>query len=297
MGILGKRRSALFERAALQHIPILTMVFALFFCGGQAAFQFMPRGEAQHASAAQYVVDAAPADGLLPDLVLAPPSDLKLSQNGDRMLLMFSTTYFNQGAAPVELIADPKTAGIQEDLERDVFQRVFREDGSSQDRVIGTFMWHNEHLHYHFADFANYDLSAVAASPHEDLSGSYSKATFCVRDVSRVLSMTDETDEADYLICGKERQGISVGWGDTYFFDYPDQNLNVTGLASGTYRLAFSVNPSRRIEESNYDNNTSSVLVFLDMEEGVVLVLDEYPRDTPEIEHVHLEQPFGKVPR
>jgi hypothetical protein len=230
---------------------------------------------------------------LLPDLVPLPPRDLTITDAGGQILLSFSTTYYNRGDGPLEFRADPNTAGIEGDVERDVFQRIYREDGEYRDRAAGTFLWHQPHLHYHFADFVIYDLEAVDVPNVAQLSGVAQKSTFCVRDVSRVdVTLENALPDAEYKICGKERQGIAVGWGDTYFYTYPDQNLNITDLASGTYRLLFIVNPEDRFDEITKENNVSSALLNLDIENLTVEVLEEVPSDTPTIEHVYEEQVF-----
>ena len=239
-------------------------------------------------------VDTSDPNDLLPDLLPLPPKDLKVERVGSQVLLYFSTTYYNQGRGTMELVADPATAGIREDIERDVLQRIYKEDGAYRDKIVGTFLWHQEHLHYHYTDFITYDLEPVDAPPTEDLSGNLVKSTFCLRDVSRVfLDLPHAPAEASYTICGKERQGVSVGWGDTYYWDYPDQALDVTSLASGTYRLTFIANPAQRLEEVRYDNNMSSTLFRLDMESLTLEVIEESPAETPEFEHVHLDDPFG----
>ncbi|KKU67887.1 MAG: hypothetical protein UX89_C0011G0010 [Parcubacteria group bacterium GW2011_GWA2_47_16] len=124
-------------------------------------------------------------DELLPDLVPLPARDLTIKKEKgekgqpEKTLLLFSTTYYNQGTSPVELRADPKTKGIRKDVEREVFQRVYLKDGKKyEDLTVGTFMWHKEHLHYHFADFVEYDLEPVDAPRHETLEGSRIKSTF-----------------------------------------------------------------------------------------------------------------------
>lgn len=247
------------------------------------------------AVATQEFVDTTDPNDLLPDLLPLPPRDLKVEKVSDgRTLLYFSTTYYNQGRGTMELRADPATAGIRSDIERDVLQRIYEADGEYREKTVGTFMWHQEHLHYHFTDFITYDLEAVEASTTEDLSGNLVKSTFCLRDVSRVfLDLPNKAAEAGYTICGKERQGVSVGWGDTYYWNYPDQALDISNLPSGTYRLTFIANPAKRLEEIRYDNNTASAVFRLDMEALTIEVLEETPKDTPEVEHVHLDDPFG----
>lgn len=235
---------------------------------------------------------------LLPDLVPLPPRDMKIDTIDGKTLLYFSTTYFNQGLGVLELRADPATAGVRADIERDVLQRIFHQNGSHRDKKVGTFLWHQEHLHYHFTDFISYDLESLDDTAHENLSGLLVKSTFCLRDISRVLGLTlpNRVEEAGYKICGKELQGVSVGWGDTYYWDYPAQNLDITELPSGTYKLTFIANPARNLEETRYDNNISSATFKIDIENETVEVLEESPEDAPEVEHVHLEDPFGIQP-
>ena len=239
-------------------------------------------------------LEEGPKD-LLPDLVPLPAADLILQKSPDgSMDILFSATYFNQGDGAMELVADPETAGIPEDIERDVFQRIFTDDGEYRDELVGNFMWHQEHLHYHFVDFMEYDLRLVDAPGDDGSTGDLIKSTFCVRDVSRVeLSLPNREDEAVYTVCWKERQGISVGWGDTYYYNYPDQNIDVTDLPTGMYHLTLRVNPEGRLVEKNYQNNESWVRFWLDQERDIISVLTRYPHNSPHVEHVHLDDPFG----
>ena len=232
---------------------------------------------------------------LLPDLVPMPASDLTLMRGEDGELrLLFSTTYLNQGLGTMELRADPATKGIRADIDRDVLQRVYLKDGGYRDKVVGNFLWHQEHLHYHYADFIVYDLISEDDPDHPDLTGILQKSTFCLRDISRVTSeVAGKKQEATYKICGKELQGVSVGWGDTYYYNYPDQALNIESLESGRYRLTFIANPEKRIDELAYSNNTAYVIFNYDKPGEKIEVIEEFPKNLPEIEHIHLDDPFG----
>jgi hypothetical protein len=229
---------------------------------------------------------------MLPDLLPAPASDLTLDDSTGQLRLQFSTTYFNSGNGPLELRADPRTAGIGGDLERIVFQRIYDVDGAYRDTEVGVFFWHEPHVHYHFADFILYTLEAVDVEGEvPDLSQIQQKTTFCVRDISRTDEVLEHrASNAAYRLCGQERQGISVGWGDTYFFTYPDQYLNMSNVPSGVYKLSFIVNPESRFEELSEENNTSSVTFRLDVEQRTVSVLETYPATSPKLEHVYVEQ-------
>jgi hypothetical protein len=230
---------------------------------------------------------------LLPDLIPLPPADLVVekSDDGENVYLRFSTIYYNQGRGALELRADPAKADIRADIENDVLQRIYSIDGGFRERVAGTFMWHQEHLHYHYSDFVIYDLEPVEVEGVvPDLSGSKQKSTFCIRDVSRIDVELEYRTDAKYLICGKKLQGISVGWGDTYFYNYPDQILNITDLPTGIYKLSFDVNPADKFEETTKGNNLSSATFRLDMENLTVEIIEEFPASYPTLEHVYPEQ-------
>ncbi len=278
-------------------IPTLGLLTAAALPIGGILFFGLPRAEEVYVTPeADSVVEERRAEGLLlPDLVPLPPKDVRLEGKGeDGLLLRFSTTYYNQGDGPLELRADPNTAGIREDIERDVYQRVYRTDETYDAHVVGNFLWHQEHLHYHYADFVTYTLTNEVTDQEVAKASLSQKATFCLRDISRVsLDLPNRPKEAAYRICGKELQGVSVGWGDTYFDDFPDQELDMTDLPSGTYRLVFTVNPAKRLKELRYGNNVSGALLSIDKEKKEVTILREWPEPVPEIEHVHLEQPFG----
>ena len=280
-----------------RRIVLVLVVIALSFAGYRVWGYFKaPAAMPAEPMVEQPFVDTTDQNDLLPDLVPLPARDLRLERVDDRILLRFSTTYYNQGRGTAELRADPSTRGIRADIERDVLQRVYQADGGFYDKKVGTFLWHQEHLHYHFADFISYDLEAVDAPGHPDLSGNLVKSTYCLRDVSRVyVDIPNIPEEAGYKICGKELQGVSVGWGDTYYHDYPGQSLDISSLSSGTYKLTFVANPELALDEVRYDNNISSTLFKIDIQNLTIEILEEVPSTTPEIEHVHLDDPFGNI--
>lgn len=227
----------------------------------------------------------------LPDLIPLPPQDVGLREADGRVFLVFSTVYYNIGTADFTLIADPETAGVRGDIARTVFQRITEPGGAMRDVPVGVFEWHEEHLHYHFSDFIAYTLESAepllagAAAPIRSV-----KATYCVRDVTRIVVPGIEAGEAQYRVCGRERQGVSIGWGDTYFHTYGGQRIDITDLPSGAYTLSFTVNPEGLFEESSYANNTSQARITIDKEAMTVSVLSTYPLSIPEFEHIHYEQ-------
>ena len=228
---------------------------------------------------------------LLPDLVPLPPLDLAIKEEAGRTLLIFTTVYYNQGRGDLELRADPNTIGVIGDFERDVYQRIYHENGTYRERVAGTFEWHQEHLHYHFRDFITYELSAREGTAPIESGALAQKSTFCIRDVSKVyLPEVPQENPAKFQICGRERQGVTVGWGDAYFNTYVDQNLNITELPSGEYVLTFVANPADRFDEITKENNVSSVRFRYNKENKSVEVIEMSPSELPHFEHIHIEQ-------
>jgi hypothetical protein len=58
--------------------------------------------------------------------------------------------------------------------------------------------------------------------------------------------------------------GLSVGWGDVYAWDLPDQYVEVTDLAPGQYRLLAVADPSGWFAEQSDTNNTTWLILYLD---------------------------------
>lgn len=242
-----------------------------------------------------YAIYKGVPDGLLPDVVPVPPRDLQVATtSGGGTELLFSTTYYNQGAGPLELRFD-ESVRLRGDTERPVYQRIMGEGGVHEDKQVGIFLWHNEHKHYHFADFVMYKFERLSHEPEVLVDNI--KATFCLRDVTRaLLDIPNKSAEGEYKTCGREVQGASIGWGETYYFDYPGQNFDISGKPAGRYRLTTTLNPDRYLYESDYRNNTSSVTFDLDPAAMTVSNVVESPDNAPEVEHVRLMNPFGITP-
>ena len=144
-----------------------------------------------------------------------------LSQPGLRRLLRFDTMVVNQGDAPLTLGApDPDLAQWEYD---------------------------SCHMHYHYVDFANYELldgaGNVMAVGH--------KQSFCLRD-DRMVGEGATTPSFD---CST--QGLSPGWADIYASSLDCQFIDITDVAPGSYMLRVELNTERTITESRYDNDVA----------------------------------------
>ena len=196
---------------------------------------------------------------LVPNLVARPASQFSIvvdSTNG-HLLLRFGATNWNNGLGPLELVAGAGTSSGQ-----DVYQRLYRSDGTYTDIWAGTFVWHPAHDHFHFGDFARYELKATNAAPGSEQSSA--KTTFCVMDTTPIdLTLTGAPSSAVYNTCGKVKQGMSVGWGDTYGPTLAGQSFDITGLPEADYDLSIITDPNNRLLEIDETDNVSCVRIHV----------------------------------
>jgi hypothetical protein len=201
---------------------------------------------------------AAAGAELKPNLQALQAQDLRVVTSGSQRLLQFSTTTKNEGAGALELRAGAIVATGRQRVD----QRVYLDGGGYRDYVAGEFDYHPEHGHFHFENYARYELqpeNAPGASQRES-----SKTTFCVMDNVRInTQLPGAPKRAVYSTCGNQVQGMSVGWGDQYSYRLAGQEIDVTGLPDGTYVLRIIVDPLNRLVESNDGDNTSELRILL----------------------------------
>lgn len=189
---------------------------------------------------------------LIPNLIPLPADDLSLQTVGAQTLLRFSTTSWNSGIGPLEL----RGKGVVNNREN-VYQRVYRDDGTFYDRFAGSFVWHSGHGHFHVNNYALYTLKKVGAPGGSQRIGN--KTTFCIIDTDRInRKLPGAPKKGAYRVCGK-RQGMSVGYGDTYGYWLLGQSIDVTGLEDGQYTLTITIDPKDWLLETNEGDNESVV--------------------------------------
>ncbi len=202
---------------------------------------------------------------LKPNLQPFPASNLALvpSSVGEATLI-FSTTSWNTGEGPLELIAGETGSAGQ-----NVYQRVRLSDGGFYDRLVGTFEWHPQHNHFHFQDYALYTLQPVNAPGGSQRTSS--KTTFCVMDTTKIDgSLPGAPKRAVYTTCGPAVQGMSVGWGDTYGNHLAGQGIDFSGNPSGDYKLIIEIDPKKRLIETSDSDNVSCLLLRIDVASSTV---------------------------
>ena len=221
---------------------------------------------------------AAPADQvsctgdvLCPNLIPLPAREIQISYLDGQRLLRFSMTSWNAGRGPLELLG---SSGGQVD------QRIYQEDGTSIDKSAGTLTWHAAHNHYHFDHYAKFTLKPDPLTGNGSPSRFGEKSTFCIIDTDRIDGkLPGAPKRAVYRSCGFEKQGMSVGWGDTYRYYLDGQWIESDGLGDGDYILEIEVDPTNRISETNDGDNTSQVRINITGDK--VTLLDAPRRGRP----------------
>ncbi|PWN01715.1 hypothetical protein DJ010_16910 [Nocardioides silvaticus] len=201
-----------------------------------------------------------PPETPVPDLRSLPAFSIQV--NGKGTQLQFAANVWNAGNSP--LVVDGfRRAG--EDV-MDAYQYFLDEDGNQVAyQEVGTMIWHDapSHNHWHFNDFATYELLNADQS-HAVRSG---KESFCLANTDAVdLTVEGAAWEAWQedlgSVCGgyeirSIREVLSSGWGDTYAQFRAGQSFPIKNLPDGIYYVRVLANPDGTLIESDTTNNES----------------------------------------
>jgi hypothetical protein len=213
---------------------------------------------------------AVPAGGPRPDLRSLPAWDVQLEQGGEdgRTYVTFSATVWNAGTSPLVVDGFRRTG---EDI-MDAYQYFYDAAGNEIGaRQSGTMEWdaREGHLHWHFTDFAQYNLLAA----DRELAVRSGKEAFCLANTDpvdltlpRANWQPGNNDLASS--CGANtavavREVLDVGSGDTYIQSLPGQSFDVTDLPNGTYWIEVLANPDGHLAELRTGNNSSVRKIIL----------------------------------
>jgi len=232
---------------------LATVCLALAACGGEGSTIEPP--------------DPPVGEPLLPDIVPAPPTDVRMARQNGRWLISFSSILVNIGEGDFILRAT-RNAGVWQ-VEQDI---PYSTSGARSVAVPAQLTWGGDgHGHWHIDRVAVNRLVPLDDSgrpePGEGLADS--KVGFCFYDFS--LQLEHGPPEAVYSreACGNSMDtnaigmGLSRGWGDTYNFGLPGQSIDVTELPDGMYRLWAEADAKSWFRESRSDNNTTWVDIEL----------------------------------
>lgn len=206
-----------------------------------------------------------PSGDLLPDLRVLPARDVAVvldAQGQPTGWIKFSTTSWNSGDASLELVTKDIDTGASKQR---VDQRIRCKDGTYYDRSAGLFFeYHAAHNHVHFNDYANYILEPLDANPQNIRKGT--KTTFCIIDTTNInAQLLRAASSPVYSACATQvygsKQGMSVGWGDTYGSHLEGQSIYTGDLPPGLYRLRIAIDPKDQLLEISDGDNESCKLV------------------------------------
>jgi Lysyl oxidase len=219
---------------------------------------------------------------LLPDVIVRPLTEIRIEKSAGVKLLRFASIIGNRGPGVVELNPDSPSRSAVNDCDgdgdplndRQAFQRLYRDadadgvftrgvDTVFNRRYAGCSVFHAEHGHWHFEEFARYRLlrpktgRAVATSE---------KVSFCVRDSIRFAATLPGSPAAPHFgDCTQDSvTGLSIGWADYYASNLPGQELDIRGLPDGRYCLRTWADPGQRLRESRDGNNGRSALLRIE---------------------------------
>src|ERR687894_48451 len=165
--------------------------------------------------------------------------NLQIQNTGGRKLLRFDSIVVNAGAGPFELRGTNNTGASEM---RTVEQRVFDDAGGS--RCVPTpatmVFGGDGHNHWHVTNLQDFELTRLDNGTKV---GTAAKHGFCFFDNHRYGATTGDPSyltSASPPACGRSSSlevfaGLSVGWGDIYRYNLPDQYIDITGLKSGRY--------------------------------------------------------------
>ncbi len=248
-------------------------------------------------------VDALP--DFFPQIMGSPFLDTT-TQTG-RNLLRFGTQVNNQGTGPGSLISNnpggsiptgaPITAWVNPDGTQNVLQPVYTYTGSSfvlsHYRLAGTMTYHQGHGHFHYDDYAEYNLRHRNAN---GTPGDYvtradgtvvgGKVGFCLLTFSGTF--TTEAGQNSSTLPGFNQdgnapascgfgQGIRVGRYDQYTSSLEGQWIDVTGVSNGQYFVEIKLDAQNTMAETNDNNNAKSFAFTLNAgTPGGAITPDEY---------------------
>ncbi|GAA2616564.1 lysyl oxidase family protein [Paractinoplanes durhamensis] len=206
---------------------------------------------------------AKPTGGPRPDLRSLPAWGIDLSREADgKWYVNFGATVWNGGTSPLLVDGFRRTGTELMDAYQYFFDASGNQVGST---AAGTMEWDNRegHKHWHFTDFAQYNLLG-ADQKQVERSG---KEAFCLANTDAVdytlpnaKWRPDNTDLS--TSCGANtviavREVLDIGNGDTYSQSRPGQSFEITDLPNGTYYIQVLANPANKLAELSTTNNSA----------------------------------------
>jgi len=194
---------------------------------------------------------------LLPDLVSAIPSEVRVTRQGSHRVVLFTSSAANIGEGP--LILHGKTVQGPNGPTSVAVQEIFKRDGSSCVRDAGTFEFHPSHHHFHVDNFASYQLRKDDPYTGENVAES-TKVSFCLLDIAQLRGFQEPRVVQSDCLNQEGTQGISAGFADVYDWYLPGQLIDLDAdpehpVPGGTYFLVNVVNADGLLWEKDDATN------------------------------------------
>ena len=197
----------------------------------------------------------------VPDLIMLPLKDFRLSTENGRKAARFTVDIVNKGGT-FELIGSRPNTDTET---MTVVQNLRRTGGgvrSIPTKATMRFADADGHDHWHVSNFAEYKLRPVGSSTWRGAN----KEGFCLRDDFRLEGNAPrefpdncETGQPEEL---KVTEGISTGWVDHYSWKLWGQFIYLHGLTlPGDFCVSATADPLRLFTETTRNNNTTTTLV------------------------------------
>ncbi|MGH3118756.1 MAG: lysyl oxidase family protein [Gaiellales bacterium] len=205
--------------------------------------------------------------GELPNLVPLPAFDIAIEAQspGGTPALHFAAATANKGDFALDLLGKP--GGSTETAPVDQCVAWAADRVCEAREMVGEFVWHPDHGHYHFEKFAQYELRRFRRSGAVDmrpggLVATSGKVSYCVIDVEQdrdADSPVYEFPHPLYYSCYSPFgfQGISPGWRDIYSAGTPGQEFPLEALSAGRFAIVIRSNPAGILKESSLVDNVS----------------------------------------
>ncbi len=239
-------------------------------------------------SAGAPVAPVAAVSDRLPDLRVANISGFHIVKSGGRRLLRFNGIMWNKGDGPFEVRANRPSSSSSA---WDVDQIVYRSNGRHRRIETTARMKYagDGHDHWHVRRMLTYHLWGARGTLRS------SKVGFCFFDTNLINgSLARSPARPVYLesMCGRRasirtRNGISVGWGDKYAWNFAFQWIDITGLPGGIYTLRSAVDLYGQFTEKSETNNCAYARIRIGSSGSTLTVLGrgqscpERPRRLP----------------
>lgn len=181
-------------------------------------------------------------------------------------ILRLASTISNYGDGPMEIYG--AIEGTDHSVIVPATQRIHWNNGAITIEPAGDFEYHDVHHHWHWENLVSFKLAQAVneADPYDAANtvvGTTPKVSFCLLDTGKIpgFSGPNQPNGKRYQSCGRNTQGISVGWFDIYGAQLYGQWIVIDGLPNGTYWIILETDPENRLRETDETDNRSAVKV------------------------------------